>query len=256
MIIRTRNVTAFSLNIPPNHELISNYKLRLRIDVGPPDDYTAETGKDGSLHAIFQKTGGKWRQVKTLDDGLHKVHGLQGPIDDAFMDAFLIVKPTSAPLNDQVGKWAAAECDHAIAHWQKQFRGEAQVKSAADVTEADIRDNNLILFGDPSSNPLIAKIADRLPIAWRKESIAVGNKNYGTTRHALAMICPNPLNTGRYVVLNSGFTFREFDYLNNARQTPKLPDWAVIDTSEPPTPKGSGKVVDAGFFDEQWQLSR
>ena len=29
------------------------------------------------------------------------------------------------------------------------------------------------------------------------------------------MICPNPLNPKRYVVLNSGFTFREFDYLNN-----------------------------------------
>ena len=48
------------------------------------------------------------------------------------------------------------------------------------------------------------------------------------------LIYPNPLNPKRYVVLNSGFTFREYDYLNNARQVPKLPDWAVIDVSEPP----------------------
>ena len=31
------------------------------------------------------------------------------------------------------------------------------------------------------------------------------------------------------MVLNSGFTFREYDYLNNARQIPKLPDWAIVD---------------------------
>ena len=45
------------------------------------------------------------------------------------------------------------------------------------------------------------------------------------------LIYPNPLNPKKYVVLNSGFTFREFDYLNNARQIPKLPDWAVVDTT-------------------------
>jgi len=58
----------------------------------------------------------------------------------------------------------------------------------------------------------------------------------------------NPLNPQRYVVLNSGFTFRELDYLNNARQTPKLPDWAVIDTATPVTATGPGKVAGAGFF--------
>ena len=67
------------------------------------------------------------------------------------------------------------------------------------------------------------------------------------------LIYPNPLNPSRYVVLNSGFTYREYDYLNNARQTPKLPDYAVIDVSsrDDTIP---GKVAAAGFFDEDWQL--
>lgn len=67
------------------------------------------------------------------------------------------------------------------------------------------------------------------------------------------MIYPNPLNPKRYVVLNSGFTFRELDYLNNARQTPKLPDWAIVDVSQPPTPAEPGRIEDAGFFGEQWE---
>ena len=52
------------------------------------------------------------------------------------------------------------------------------------------------------------------------------------------------------MVLNSGFTFREFDYLNNARQIPKLPDYAVVDTTTPPGPRYPGKIVQAGFFNE------
>jgi hypothetical protein len=54
-------------------------------------------------------------------------------------------------------------------------------------------------------------------------------------------------------VLNSGFTFREFDYLNNARQISKLPDWAVIDTATPADGRYPGKVAAAGFFDETWR---
>ena len=56
------------------------------------------------------------------------------------------------------------------------------------------------------------------------------------------------------MVLNSGFTFREYDYLNNARQTPKLPDWAVVDTSTKPDARWPGKVVAADFFGERWEL--
>ena len=55
-------------------------------------------------------------------------------------------------------------------------------------------------------------------------------------------------------MLNSGFTFREYDYLNNARQTPKLPDWAVVDLSVKPDARAPGKVVAADFFGERWEL--
>ena len=78
--------------------------------------------------------------------------------------------------------------------------------------------------------------------------------SFDSSHHILAMIYPNPLNPERYVVLNSGFTFREYDYLNNARQTPKLPDWAVIDLRVAPNSRYPGKVVAAGFFDENWKF--
>jgi hypothetical protein len=67
------------------------------------------------------------------------------------------------------------------------------------------------------------------------------------------LIYPNPLNPAKYVVINSSFTYREYDYLNNARQVAKLPDWAVIDLSKPKTSQAPGGVADAGFFGESWE---
>ena len=86
----------------------------------------------------------------------------------------------------------------------------------------------------------------------RRSSSATRRSPAGT--HVPVLIYPNPLNPKKYVVLNSGFTFREYDYLNNARQVPKLPDYAVIDATTPETSRSPGKVVAAGFFDEKWQL--
>ena len=68
------------------------------------------------------------------------------------------------------------------------------------------------------------------------------------------LIFPNPLNPKKYVVLNSGFTFREGDYLTNAQMVPKLPDYAVIDVSQPVTSHAPGGVAAAGFFGEKWEL--
>src|SRR5207237_3754252 len=124
----------------------------------------------------------------------------------------------------------------------------------AAVTDNDIAAHNLVLWGDPASNKVLAKIADKLPIRWDGQSIHAGTRSFPSTHHVPVFIYPNPLNPKRYVVLNSGFTFREYDYLNNARQVPKLPDYAVIDITTPPNARYPGKVVRAGFFGEKWEL--
>ena len=106
----------------------------------------------------------------------YKRHGLQGPIDDAFMDSFLMVRPTGKPLNEKVGDWAKGEMDHAVEHWREQFRGEARVKDDTAVTDADIAASNLVLWGDPASNKVLAKIADKLPIRGTAEGVRLGER--------------------------------------------------------------------------------
>ena len=171
------------------------------------------------------------------------------------MHAFIMARPTGQPMNEKVGAWAAAEMDHATDQWRRQFRGEARVKTDTDVSDAEIASNNIVLWGDPQSNRLLAKIAPQLPIRWDAQGVHTPQANYPADKFVPVLIFPNPLNPKRYIVINSGFTFREFDYTSNARQTPKLPDWAIVDISVPVSARAPGGITEAGFFDEQWKLA-
>jgi len=166
-----------------------------------------------------------------------------------------MVRPTGQPLNAAVGQWAKTELAEAAFHWRRYFRGEPRVKDDSAITDADIKNSNLVLWGDPSSNKLLARIADKLPIKWNGKEIKVGGKTYDATKHAPAFIFPNPLNPSRYVVINSGFTFPQFAGASNSFQTPKLPDWAILDLSVPLAERVGGKgVVAADFFGEKWEV--
>ena len=206
-----------------------------------------------------------------------------GPIDHAFMSPFIFVRPTGQPLNDKVGAWAKGELDHAIGFWRKVFRGEAPVKDDTAITDEDIASSNLILWGDPSSNAILKRIMEKsdLPpgaqpltesqkkegtsyvappaslrslFTWNARELVFAGQTYDAAHTVPVLIFRNPLNPSKYVVLNSGPTFRELALLNNTDQIPKLPDWAIIDVNTPPDDKYPGEVKAAGFFDEQWKL--
>ena len=243
--IETKNVASFSL-------LSGDPGSKLRL-------YFILDGKGmwvSSDDFHFQRTPNGWATAPLPSPELHKAIGLCGPIDHAFMDSFIFVKPTGAPLNSKLGEWTQRELAHATKQWRAIFRGDAPTVDDAQLTDAQIQSSNLVLWGDPSSNAVLAKIADKLPVKWTKDGLEFGGQKYDATTHVPILIFPNPLNPRRYVVLNSGFTFsRACASGTNSLQTPKLPDWAIVDTTVPPDDKFPGKIVDAGFFDEQWRFT-
>jgi hypothetical protein len=204
--------------------------------------------KGRGQRVVFQKrANAKWRINFTDPFELAKEFGQQGPIDDAFTDRFLFVRPTGQPQNAAAAAWLATKMARATNDWRAQFRGEVQVKDDTEVTDADLA-QNLILWGDPQSNRLLARIAKRLPIQWNAKSVQVGRRSFSATNHVPAYIFPNPLSRAHYVVVNSGFTFAAAGLGSNAQQTPKLPDYAVFDFQR------DGAVVLADFFDEEWRV--
>ena len=255
LAVTTLNAEALTLNLP---KALAGTKegmpTSLTIDgAKAPISAGAQSSEGWTLH--LRKTGEKWAAVRSATTSkLAKRHNLQGPIDDAFMDSFIMVQPTGAPINEKVGAWVQSEMKHAVTQWRQQFRGDAIVKDDTAISNADIANSNLVLWGDPHSNKLIARIMSKLPLHWDDNGIQLGTRTYPASNSAAILIYPNPLNPNHYVVLNSGFTYREYDYLNNARQTPKLPDWAIVDVDTPPNSRFPGKIVDANFFGEQWQV--
>jgi dienelactone hydrolase len=204
----------------------------------------AQTIKAGA-NSAFEKRASTW-SVAGAPSGLQKTHGLQGPVDDAFMDAFLCVRPTGTAWNPVAREWAAKTLDVFSVNFAKWLRGDVRVKDDRAVTATDIAAFNLILFGDPGSNSVIARVAGRLPIRWSRTGIAIGTQTFSAADHVPVLIYPNPLNPKRYVVLNSGHTFGEADFRGtNAWLYPRLGDYAVL--------TAAGDVAASGFFDEHWQ---
>ncbi len=245
------NITALTFRFPANTLPVEiGESPIIEIDGQKMTAPPFKKGQASQIHLVLKEE--KWA-LEEPSNSLAKRHLLQGPIDDAFMSSFLFVAPGKTK-DDAFSKWETSERTRAITHWRQQFRGDARLKSDDQLTDKDISQHNLVLWGNPSTNSVLARIADKLPIKWDSKKITVGDQSFDAKTHGLIMIYPNPLNPGRYLVLNSSFTYREFDYLNNARQVPKLPDWAVIDFTEAPGVERPGKIAAAGFFDEFWQL--
>lgn len=250
--VATENVSALRLNFQPG-KWDGTLPCDITIHIDDDELAAGNVRSDRSFEVDLIKRDAHWMVVDALPTGLRKRPGIQGPIDDAFMNSFLFVLPTGESSDPELQSWTEAESRHAREHWRKHFRGDVRVVKDRELTKQQIQQHHLILFGDSESNSVIGRLADSLPVRWNGDAIELGQQRYPRDNHAIAMVYPNPLQPDRYIVLNSGFTFREYDYLNNARQTPKLPDWAVIDISQGATSRDPGRIIAADFFDESWQ---
>lgn len=263
-----KNVTRFAI-LPPVWKGTST-KVRIDGQAITLIDPTSIAQPNVSRAGIFVRRAHRWANLGAAPvDSITsnrvpaltgKLPGLQGPIDDAFTTPFLCVRGTGKAWNPAVQKYADAALDRFAAEWHQYFRGKLQIKNDTDVNQSDIHSKNLILFGDPGSNSLIAKVLPKLPISWTPETIRFAGEPYPAANNLPAMIHPNPLPGGeiRYVVINSGHTFRGKDLGTiNYLLFPRWGDWAMlrIATDLKPNQEPAWEtVLDAGYFDEQWRV--
>jgi hypothetical protein len=210
----------------------------------------------GRIH--LEKVGGKWvsGDGKPESGKVEKLAGLQGPIDDAFSSGFRVVKPVGPGWSPSTSDYTTAAVDNFAQLWGRYFRGTLPTAPATEPTPTSPTGHapNLVLFGDPQSNPLIAKVLPRLPITWTKDKLIVNGTEYDPKTHVPVLIYPYE---GRYVVINSGHTFQEADLKGtNALLYPRLGDWAVIKPTPSVKAPAAYEVVAAGLFDEFWQFPK
>jgi len=202
---------------------------------------------------VLSKRSGRWR-LGALP-GLRKKPGLQGPIDDALYGPLIAVSGTGRPWNAAAGKWSELELKRQRECWGRYFRATLPETTDATLARADVKDKNLLLFGDPGSNSVLRRLLPKLPLTWTKSAITIKGKTFSASDHLPLLIFPNPESPGHYVVLNSGMTFSRADQEgSNALQYPHIPDYAVIRIADDHFSDDRKKDVElAGFFDESWR---
>ncbi|MGH9662529.1 MAG: prolyl oligopeptidase family serine peptidase, partial [Bryobacteraceae bacterium] len=141
--VTSSNVTAFTLDFGPGACPLDGSK-RPVVTIDGQKVSTDGPMSDRSWTAPFHKSGGNWVAGRATASGLHKRHGLQGPVDDAFLDSFIFVRPTGTPAAPGVAAWVEAEQSRAISEWRRQFRGQPQVRDDVAVTDADMASSNLV----------------------------------------------------------------------------------------------------------------
>lgn len=181
---------------------------------------------------------------------LTKRHGLCGPCEEVMDTRFLVVQGTQG-TDDQ-----KAELARQVAQWSKDWDdfgdGCPPVKLDSEITPQDIESANLVLFGTPQTNSVLAKLADNLPIKIGDHRYEVGEKVYEGNDLGLVMCYPNPLNPQHYVLVYAGEPWGQKLSVNHKHDL--LPDFEVFTT------KSFGRddtndALCAGFFGMNWQLN-
>ncbi|MFO0902917.1 MAG: alpha/beta hydrolase-fold protein [Pirellulales bacterium] len=253
--IQTRNVSRFRATPPgPVSKLVVDGQAIDVAALGPQAAgwtfVRSNPSQDGAARNAWQAEA----TTKASDRPLRKEPGLQGPIDDAFLEPFVFVLPSGQARHPAVQQWVESESKQAMERWTAVCRGRPLVKLDHEVTADDLATKHLVLWGDAESNQVLRRVVPKLPIHWSEKEIAVGEQTFASPHHVALAIYPNPENPRRYVVLNSGLTFREAHDRTNSQQNPKLPDWTVVDVREAPSGERPGQIAAAGFFDEHWQV--
>ena len=251
--LKTENVTAL--------QVARDVAEKIEID---GDEHPLSNAGGGLLPGVFYVWNGKHWDLLDYDQSrafsgnpeLHKRHNLQGPIDDAFMEPFVCVLPTGKPWHEGHAAWAKWTFARFAREFDKWMRGRVQTVKDSELTDEQIESKNLILFGDPSSNAVLAKIVEDLPVIWTKETLEVAGKKYDPKTQAVSLIFPNPLNATRYVVINSGHTLHDAEFIGtNALLFPRLGDIAV-QSFELAKTGFTEKTEWAASFDSKWKLSQ
>ncbi len=149
--------------------------------------------------------------------------------------------------------------------WNECTDGNASVKSARDVSDADKEDKNLILFGSRESNPLLREIGDALPLELTKSGFRLGKKNFEGKNLGLRMVRPSPWSVHRLVGVCAGAWWGSALPVNHKWDL--LPDYIVYDGTQteraglqderggiPSEHYETNRAIRAGFFDGDWNL--
>ena len=226
IIVKTNNVASFRLELPPD---IAPAVAALPLEVNGATAGQFAPGAPIIWSAPGAKTG--------------KTPQKTGPFKSLMRDPFVLV------YGDADDERAAQSF---AARWKAWADGDARLKSAAEITDADKANFNLILFGTRATNPLLAQISDNLPLELTPNGYRIGEKIVAAQDIGLRMVTASPWNEARLIGVCSGEKWGVGLPINHIWDL--LPDYMIYDYRT--EDDGTNRPLEAGFFDGDWQLAK
>jgi len=206
----------------------------------------------GIARSYRRDPDGTWR-AGPVDLSGEKRHGASGPIGDLFHERTILVPGTiggeeATFFND----WAAEE---AAWHYRSRNGGvhrggimgtnavDLPIVRDVDLTSADRASSNLVLFGTPGSNALLAELAGSLEIAAESDTISLRGRSWSAPRVSAFAIFPHPEHEGRYVAMHGG-PMPDAVTWGSHLDMALLPDFLVY---------AGGDTLDWGFWSNDWR---
>ncbi|MFW6189477.1 MAG: NPCBM/NEW2 domain-containing protein [Planctomycetota bacterium] len=206
----------------------------------------------GGAASTLYRADGRWQPA----DGprMIKREGLSGPFSEVLSDPFVAVYGTQGEgLPKELSR---AEAGRFADNWEATHGGRPRVKADSEVSEADVRDRNLLLFGGSAVNAVSARLAGDLPVRAEGREVLVGDSSYRGSDLGYLVCYPNPLNPERMVALVAGTTpaalyqaFQRFGL--NGVEGYKWFDYAVFDRRS----AGADSFLRVGLFNSRWQIA-
>ncbi len=252
IVVKTSNVARLRLQLD-RHLVNPDRLVVVRVDGLPA--FEGLLPADGTLRLGYRD--GLWAPAER-PAGLEKNVQVGGPVEHAFMSRFLLVRGTTG--DRRTNEVNRRMTEQLAEKWRRWGRDQpARVKLDWEVTEQDVAESNLICFGGPDSNRIVAQVNDRLPIRFGEGCVTFGEQVYRGDDVGVKLCYPNPLNPSRYLCVFGGVTWQG-TYDVNGRFGNWF-DWGIFDdrnwydfavfdarTQSPET------FLAVGYYDEDWSL--
>jgi hypothetical protein len=234
--IQTENISSFFVDL--KHPALSP-KEPLEIIINR--DSIALNGYPAGMDFHLSKDS-VWVKGKSIESGLMKKQGLEGPFNDVETGPFLLVYGTGNAQKTGMLKKIGTLMQNGYA------ASDMDIKLVPDtlVVQGKLAEkNNLYLIGSPDENIYLKEIISGLPISFGKDSLEFNGK-YSRMETGIKMIYPNPKQPDKYVIID---TYPQF-----LPDIDQLVNFPVADYFIYSLKGGKFEILKDEFFGPDWQV--
>ncbi len=131
-----------------------------------------------------------------------KTPAVCGPVENAYCAPFAMVLPTHG-TSDELDKDREL-ATYNVDHWFRFTDGMPRTFADSSMTDFLLKRYNIIAFGSPRTNSVIAKAAHGLPVAFLSNGFEFMGRTFVGENVGLVMVYPNPLAPNRLLCIHSG----------------------------------------------------